>query len=1191
MASGPELYNVEFIDPSGNVVLDNNNQPVVAKGGVASVDEVVEEVGHLGQEVAPVILPVYTQHSQLCSLCTLGDKSQWTMVYYVTLIVAWFVYIFKSILDMTRNSPLSDGLSINVVVSCVAWIVAVVVMPDASADDSDCQKFGFGQKHENASFLLISMCLGYFSLISSVYSPKNSTTSYLSISVFTIFCLIFLIFAAASKNKSLHQCNKVNFKNAYISSSTSSTSSIEQDCMANIVTTCNKSQTSRCRNQMHKNNHKAFSIKYLATNNTSWSFLENKPNWKDITTEMSDVLYTFYTTPFQIRLSSGHALSSTQHYLKAYSFVEWESTPIPADKKDLAASVSDDTKVTALIKKLNENGGFVIHNDVKELFTSLNDPNEPKYAGKWHQKEIYYTPIDIGDNDYILQRVSSIPLNTSLDTTDLNSYITAHHIHITSKTLKTQALINSENSPKFIPLHGMNDPPNYDNQTELAVIQNMKQVFETNNSYVELTLGNQSVYLTPTERSKRTMITCSTYDKTPTAADIEPLAETATQTSPPQEGLGFGPGGPGAQSGGTGGQQTSSGSGSSQSTTDTTDTDCRNINNQSIYYEAESKSGPDRRFLLNASITSLFAAIAFLRLSVLKRTNGELHVNVFSFIAICHMFMFFYVSTGFSSTARGDEYFWSAVFSLFLTFCTFAWYQRKNGKPWDASLIKTMSALFSVLFNVFLLCHLIVQLSSGTPTNTTYGTERESPWYIPALVSLFIFLLLPFDEESLLPEQSVRSLLDNSSYKEGGKSYIAKVFNTGPTRLMILLLFIICTTFFSNNYFDIPRNVRLIFVIILSITLGLLTFPKYDAIFKDDSPHLSDHKTSTVVIILLSFFFSINNFSQSFSNYATESVNHSDADKTNLYNATSALLVGLVSLITAQLIFGKKAFYPLAIMCVIPFLTLYQYEVVKEQAPSDVCDVKVTFGQADSNMLYNSKTCGDGSIVRPDNDCQFSTRMVHSVKMLDKNNHCQVMLHENVGENSGKTVWELKHNDLKFTENCSDEPATAGINNSCLKILPTNTNASAITVLQRCALRLYPASNSIDPKTQKPREIGFHLRIKQGSLGVKVLELENDFEVWPPDVNNQPPLSAWKNYKFERIEVVGSGYKVLGFEKITFEGSRHEFALGTNPISPPKSFNSFVIEKDTNPMWPEVLPFIISNTNSEYVNILWRVIF
>ena len=26
-------------------------------------------------------------------------------------------------------------------------------------------------------------------------------------------------------------------------------------------------------------------------------------------------------------------------------------------------------------------------------------------------------------------------------------------------------------------------------------------------------------------------------------------------------------------------------------------------------------------------------------------------------------------------------------------------------------------------------------------------------------------------------------------------------------------------------------------------------------------------------------------------------------------------------------------------------------------------------------------------------------------------------------------------------------------------------------------------------------------------------------------------------------------------------------------------------------MWPEVLPFIISNANSEYVNILWRVIF
>ena len=1206
--------------------------------------------------------PLYTQNSQLCSLCTLGDRSQWTMVYFVTLICAWIVYIAKSMIDFARDSPLSDGISINVVVSFVAWIVAARVMPDASADDNTCKTFEkeskAGKYHEKASFLLISICLGYFSIIGAMYSPQNvKSVSYISVLILSLFCFIFIIYSASSKNKSLHQCKKVNFKNSYISSSKYSTSSIEQDCMENTVTSCNKSQTSRCRNQMHKNDHKAFSIKYIPTSNTSWAFLENKPNWQNITAEMSGVLYAFYTTPFQIRLSSSAPDLTSDKYLKAYSFVEWESTPIPQGYSNLADSSADDTMVEALIEKLNTNDGIVSHNDVK----GLPQNNSPMYAGKWHQKEVYYTPIKNG-NYTILQRVSSIPLNTTLYTsmsTELNNYIAAHHNELAktdgNPVLATQSMVDYK-PPRFVPLHGMSEPPDYDNPTELAVIQNMKQVFETNNSYVELTLGKQSVYLTPNQRSKRTTITCTTYDKIPTAADIEPLATSS----------------------------------------DDNETDCRKINNQSIYYEYESKAGPERRFLLNISITSLFAAIAFLRPSIVKKvqknsTAGaeagaeagagagaeakadgveavpwykKYFVNMFSLIAICQMFMFLYVSTGFSSTPRDEEYFWvSAIFSLALTFVvpfivpkmTDRRYINERGKALDSKFIKTLSALFSVLFNVFLLCHLIVQLSTGTSTNSKYATERESPWYVPALVSLVVFLLIPFDEESVLP----------ASKSEAVKSYMEKIVNTGSVRLLILFLFIICTTFFSNNYFDIHRTIRLIFVIIISITLGFLTFPKFNSIFNDDYPHMSDNKISIYVIIILSVFFSINNFSQSFSNYATESGSDFNANMINLYTATSTLLVSFISLITTQFVFGKGVFYPLAIMCVVPFLTLYQYKAVQEQAPSDVCAVQVAFGEG-AAMLYNSKNCGDGSIVSPDNDCQFSTRQIQSVKMLDKNNQCQVMLHENVGENSGKIVWDLKHNDLKFTENCTDT-VDPEAQNACERT-NINTNASSVTVLQRCGLILYPASNGIDPETQTPKAMTFHLRIKQKSLGVKGLELENDFEAWEETddgIVRDASRKEWKNYKFDRIEVVGSGYKVFGFEKKSvaqglswveipnpqtatspptttrkeltndalsealsrktvftteewksfnvqqavddltyvksgskyykptniFHGSRHEFAPGTNTLNPPKRLTSFVIEKDTNPMWPEVLPFIISNTNSEYMNILWRIIF
>ena len=56
-------------------------------------------------------------------------------------------------------------------------------------------------------------------------------------------------------------------------------------------------------------------------------------------------------------------------------------------------------------------------------------------------------------------------------------------------------------------------------------------------------------------------------------------------------------------------------------------------------------------------------------------------------------------------------------------------------------------------------------------------------------------------------------------------------------------------------------------------------------------------------------------------------------------------------------------------------------------------------------------------------------------------------------------------------------------------------------------------------------------------------------------------------------------------------GPRHEFVSGINKISPPKSFNSFVIEDDAAPLWPEILPFQMSNTNSKTLNFVWRLVF
>ena len=1069
----------------------------------------------------PQQLHISTHHNQLCSLCTLGNKSQWTKVYYVTLIAAWCVYFVKNlerffftIKDTTDSS--AYGLNINMLISLIAWIMAVVAITNATADDDLCDPSKGNTVetyHENASFLLFSLVLGYFSLISVMFNPTTTSLSYFSVSVTAFFSFIFLIYAASSKSKSLHTCDGVKFKDSYISSSPSSTFSEELECTGNIVTRCNMSATSRCMAKMKRNNHSAFSIKYNPSNHTTWNILEAKPNWTNVTSELNGVLESFYFEPFQIYLKTTESLES--FYFKVFSFVEWQDTPIPENAQSI--NVADQDQITKLINTLDTNNGKSTHIDVHFMRPSFTGTS-PVSVSRWHQKEIYYTPIPIGTNQgqnkYILQRVPDVPLNTSVynGDIDLNEYMIAHHDTIHDrKLLETKQMYKNDgnNSVSHQSLYGTIERENgYNKPTEDLIIEKMKKVFESE-SYVELSVGTQFVYLAPEGKSRNTTITCDTYEKSPTSADIEPIAASAPGSSSP---------GSGSSSPGSGSSSPGSGSTSDNLTY------CQNINNQNIHYESTSHSGKDRRFMLNVSITSLFAAISFLRPNFVIFNKDKREWNLFSIIVVFQMFMFLYVSTGFYTDSKTEAYFWiSTGFSFLLTFVSY-FYNKK-----DFVNIKSLSSLFAILFNLFLLCHLIVQFSSGTSSNQTYSTERVSPWFIPAIVFLFLFLFIPFDEEE-------------APNKKELSSYVAKLFKTSPVRLLILFLFIICTTIFSNNYLDIPKSVRLIFTIILSITLLFLTLPKFDTVFDENDSLYSEYKASAIVSIILSIFFSLNNFLQSFSNYTSESGDQYLANISNLYNASSALSVSLVSLMIAQLVFGKKAFYPMAIMCSIPFLTLYQYEAVKESA-SDVCAVKVTFGEdaSGSTMLYNSKDCGDGSILSPDPDCQFSKQTVFQVEMLDKKNNCQVILHENIGDDRQKTVWSLNNINLKFNENCSSITTDE---RSCLR--NAETTAQSVTVLQRCQIKVYPAG-SVDPQTNTVTPPGYHLRIREDKLGVKGLNFAEDFEAWVDtedaegqitstlaiDTDSMFNTNVWKDLRVDRVVITGSDFSVLGYEKNT----------------------------------------------------------
>jgi hypothetical protein len=674
--------------------------------------------------------------------------------------------------------------------------------------------------------------------------------------------------------------------------------------------------------------------------------------------------------------------------------------------------------------------------------------------------------------------------------------------------------------------------------------------------------------------------------------------------------------------------------------------------------------------MLNVSITSLFAAISFLKPNFVTIYKDKTEWNLFSIIVVSQMFMFLYVSTGFYTDSKTEAYFWvSILFSFFITFFSY-FYHKKNLKEKQIkykAITKSLSSFFSISFNLLLLCHLIVQLSSGTSSDPAYSTERVTDWFIAAFVFLGLFLVVPFDDEPF----DETGLLHN---------YGSKLLKTVPVRLLILFLFIICTSIFTNNYLDIPRAVRLIFTIVLSIMLVFLTLPRFETVFDGNEDSYSEYKASTIVSIILSLFFSVNNFSQSFSNYATESGNQYIANVSNLYNASSALSVSMVSLITAQLVFGKSVFYPMAIMCSIPFLTLYQYEAVKE-SETDVCAVKVNFGEdaTGSTMMYNSKDCGNGSISRPDPECQFSKQKVFQVQMLDKNNNCQVLLHENIGENSQKTVWSLKNNSLKFNENCSSNDNNE---NSCLRTSSSiksfnPTTAHSVTVLQRCQIKVYPAGR-VDPDSNTVTPPGYHLRIREDKLGVKGLKFAEHFEAWVDNEDAEGQITStraradtdsiyspdvWKDLRVDRVVITGSDFNVLGYENInatglglnwiyvgttlpsgstgyeelnnpqlssalasktvftteewstfnvtqpitqytyvkigskfylpnnSFIGSRQSFTSGTNEISPPTNFQSFVIENYLQPVWPEILPFKVTSSNSEYLNIMWRVMF
>ena len=1126
-------------------------------------------------------------HDQVCSSCTLGSKSQWTLVYTVTLIAGWVLYLFKVVLEFMFIGSMED-VSMNFVVSFVAWVVSLnLIVNDASADDNTCssrsdtKKSDIGKFHRNASFLLVSLCVGFFSIVSAIYRPKDQTRPFFTAAIVLLFCIIFLIYAATSQNSSLFQCDNFLFSDEFVSSSSSSSSSSLHDCSKNLVAVCGHTDAMKCRNQMIRNNHKSFSLSYNPTTHFTWNFLLAKPNQsEEIRDDIKDALLLLYMSPFQVLLSGETSLANdTTQYVKAYSLVEWVEKASPPDSYQNLVDSLGDVQKSKLLDELNNNNGMLIHEDVKGIATLLKTQQTnidvvPYFINKWCQKEIYYVPINVGsasDQQTILQRVESLPVNASPYAYNMNSYILSHHKEIVGneecetedcepRQLSIQQWRTTNNS--FHPLHGfMSHRGAYINPVESAVIEKVNNKFFDKKSFVELKMGNKSIFLQPGKGNHvNTMVTCNTFDKRPTSVDIKPLPLDTVEDDT------------------AAGNYCTSGS-----------------KHETIYYESKSVSGSDRSFLLNISLTSLFASVAFLRPAFV---SNNFQINIFSLIAFFQMFLFFYIGTGYYGTDYEDAYFWVAViFALMFTCVVYVRHSLK-GKGMTAIITKSLSAISSILFNVFLLCHLVIQMSES-------NNERESnPWFWLSCAFLLLFLLVPFDEDVSSPTLPRADLETSSTI---GKSYFKKIRSTMMVRVFILCLYIICTSIFSNNYLDIAKSVRLTFVILLSITIGLLTFPRFESVIDEDNPSIYDIKNSGVAILIISIFFTLNNLSHSFSNYTSELETQKIANNVNLYNSTSTLLMSLIALITTQLIFGKQLFYIVALLCIVPFLTLYQYESVKK-ASDELCSVRVAFGnnldERSSQLIYNATDCGQGSSLNPDVDCTFARQKIHEVQMLDTHNKCQVYIHDEIGQNSQKTVWQLKKS-LKFDEKCNSN--TTAEQDACTRSFSPAVNSSAVTVLERCGLKLKFASR-LDSNTNIMVPFDYYLRVKRERMGIKGLQIfyganDSDFEAvtensdgdvtYAIDENgNQISPSVWKNFKLESIEISGGQCMVIAYEGENWNGPHQKYTETFNEVDPPRKFNSYVVEKyDENPVWPEILPLMISGTSSTIINILWRLIF
>ena len=576
-----------------------------------------------------------------------------------------------------------------------------------------------------------------------------------------------------------------------------------------------------------------------------------------------------------------------------------------------------------------------------------------------------------------------------------------------------------------------------------------------------------------------------------------------------------------------------------------------------VYYESSQMDTAQKTFLLNASLTLLFASAGFMS------PNFAVDNVFFVLIAVSQAAIFIYHNAhGTSDEWMKDSWLglgtdkttWSSaslpvLLGLSLTFSLMSYVNGFKHVGSKTFFFKRVASILSgILFVIFFLVQISTSLSDVNPKllNSSWGWDSLDSnvslklFTIVASICLFFFLLIPFSSRHNNETQG-----NNYTGPDPGKRSRVELV----IKIVILVLWLLCTFVFANNDLSISRTVRIGFLTLFSIMIVLLVLPKINSVY-------GASKSLSVVLLLMSAFYSFNHLSN-----IDVSKESSQTAWYDINNASITLVFGITSLITSQITFGRAAFIPAAALCVVPFLTLFKYDLDSNQPVTldksvDKCKMNLTVNTngTEKTIAYSSAT-----------DSNVTYDEITKIQMQDKDNHCQVLLKNQADDDTFR--YEFAPGCI-----CPEPESPENCDNSCDREI--NLDNVSVSILEKCDLKVKYQSGTA--------------KIKPEMLGVKGLILS--------DVHFQAEQAedgslTWTD-EVTSIELSGANCQVVAYENENWTGARTSFGPGKNQIDRPSKFGSLVIvQNDVPPNYIETLPFIAYKGDSAVVNATWKISF